>query len=97
VYYINYRKAPSSHELVNCPSRFFQCAYACSLRPCPFLLQPPGAVKVDKVTLPRNTEVQHLYQVQATEVEYQGMLLDLENRQNVEGIYEVHFKSHRLR
>jgi len=33
--------------------------------------------------------VQHLYQVQANELEYQGMLLDLETRQNVEGIYEV--------
>jgi hypothetical protein len=52
-------------------------------------LQPPNATKVDKVVLPRNTEVQHLYQVQATELEYQGMLLDLETRQNVEGIYEV--------
>lgn len=51
--------------------------------------QPLHATKVERAGLPRNTEVQHLYQVHATEMEYQGMLLDLETRQNAEGVYGV--------
>lgn len=86
LYYINYKKAPSPEELVRSIAIRWPTEAALNIIAN---TQPPNATKVERAGLPRNTEVQHLYQVHATEMEYQGMLLDLESRQNAEGIYEV--------